>query len=75
MKLRQAAAPGPIMTIKEVASYLRVHNSTLYRMVNRGEIPVFKIGSSHRFRRDEIEKWVAEESRPRKRSKISHLVG
>ncbi len=34
-----------IMTIKEVAAYLRVHQSTLYRLIKRGKLPTFRVGS------------------------------
>jgi len=64
MKLRHAAAPSPIMTSKEVAKYLRIHQITLYKLIRRGEIPSFKIGSDYRFSRGEIEKWIAEKPRP-----------
>jgi excisionase family DNA binding protein len=59
MKPREAAALSPIMTIKDVAEYLHIHPSTLYKMIHLGEIPSFKIGSDHRFRRDEIVEWIA----------------
>jgi excisionase family DNA binding protein len=56
MKPRHAAAPGPIMTSKEVAEYLRISQTTLYRLIRRGEIPSFKVGVDYRFRRDAIDK-------------------
>lgn len=45
-----------IITIKEVADYLKLKEKTAYALVARGEIPGFKVGGSWRFRRDEIEK-------------------
>jgi len=48
------------MTIAEVAEYLQVHRSTIYRLVHKGQIPAFKIGSDYRFDRDAIEKWMAD---------------
>lgn len=63
MKPRHAAALSPIMTLKEVAEYLRIHQTTLRKLIRRGEILGFKIGSDYRFRRDEIEKWLAEKQR------------
>ncbi len=70
MKTRHVAEPGPIMTPNEVAQYLRIHYTTLYRLIRRGEIPAFKVGSDYRFRRDAIEKWVAEKQRTQERSKV-----
>jgi len=50
---------GSVMTLDEVAGYLRVHRSTLYRLINRGELPgVFRVGSDYRVLRDEFLKWV-----------------
>ena len=46
-----------VLKIKELAEYLRVHPSTLYKLVNAGEIPGFRIGSEWRFNREQIDKW------------------
>jgi excisionase family DNA binding protein len=61
MKSRHAARPTPIMTTAEVAQFLRVHRSTLYKLLRQHRIPVFKVGSDYRFYKDEVEKWMAEE--------------
>ncbi len=55
-----------ILTTKDLARYLRCHVSTLYRMVNRGEIPHFRLGTDIRFRRSAIERWLDEQGRERK---------
>lgn len=47
-----------ILTIEEVAAYLRVSERTVYEWANKGEIPCGKLGTSWRFKRSEIEKWV-----------------
>jgi len=47
-----------IMTIEEVADYLRVSERTVYEWAKKGEIPCGKIGTSWRFKRSEIQKWV-----------------
>ena len=46
-----------MMTVREVAGYLRVHEMTIYRMARRGEIPAYKLGSRWRFNRHRIEEW------------------
>ncbi len=51
------ANPIAILPIKEVASYLRLSSSTVYRMVKGGKIPAFKIGSDWRFKVDSIDRW------------------
>ena len=51
-----------IMTIREVADYLKLTEKTAYRLVAEGKIPGFKVGGSWRFRRSEIERWIDERS-------------
>ena len=47
-----------VMTLEEVAEFLRVHPSTVYRLLKSRNIPAFKVGSDWRFNIDSIEKWV-----------------
>jgi PTS system nitrogen regulatory IIA component len=47
-----------ILTLEEVAKYLRVSERTVYDWAQRGEIPSGKIGTVWRFKKTEIEKWV-----------------
>jgi PTS system nitrogen regulatory IIA component len=47
-----------IMTIDEVAAYLRVSVKTVYEWAQKAEIPCGKIGNGWRFRRDEVQRWV-----------------
>lgn len=49
-----------ILTIEEVAKYLRVSERTVYDWAQKGEIPSGKIGTVWRFKKTEIERWVNE---------------
>ena len=49
-----------ILTIEEVAKYLRVSTRTVYDWAQKGEVPAGKIGTVWRFKKNEIEKWVNE---------------
>ncbi|MDP8236896.1 MAG: PTS sugar transporter subunit IIA [Candidatus Erginobacter occultus] len=49
-----------IMTIEEVARYLRVSERTVYDWAQKGDLPAGKLGSSWRFRRDDLQRWAAE---------------
>ena len=49
-----------ILTIEEVAKYLRVSERTVYEWAQKGEIPSGKIGTVWRFKKSELEKWVDE---------------
>ena len=47
-----------ILTVKEVAEYLKVNDRTVYRMPTAGDIPAFKVGASWRFKLSELELWM-----------------
>jgi excisionase family DNA binding protein len=49
-----------VLTLAEVAQFLRVHPSTVYRLLKQGAIPAFKLGSDWRFTREAIESWTKE---------------
>ncbi len=49
-----------ILTIEEVANYLRVSDRTVYDWAQKGEIPAGKIGTVWRFKKADVEKWVNE---------------
>ena len=60
MKRRQTVQPGPYMTAKEAAAYLRIHQSTVYKLIREYQLPAFRIGSDWRFVRKSIDKWMAD---------------
>ncbi len=37
-----------VMTVKELSEYLRVHPSTIHKLLKRGELPGFRVGSASR---------------------------
>jgi|TARA_R110000796_G_scaffold102044_14_gene210928 excisionase family DNA binding protein len=47
-----------ILTLKEVAEYLKLTEKTAYRLASEGKLPGFKIGGSWRFKRDDLESWI-----------------
>lgn len=51
-----------ILTLKEVAAYLKVAERTLYRLAQDGKLPAFKVGGSWRFRKADIDSWIAEQT-------------
>ncbi len=66
MKLHQ----DEVLTIDELATYLKVSKSTLYKLVQEGKIPGQKVGKHWRFHRDVIEQWLGKDtSTERKRPK------
>jgi excisionase family DNA binding protein len=55
----ESAAPPTLMTMQEVADYLRVTRSTIHRILKRNQIPAFRIGRHWRFDLEEIDNWCA----------------
>ena len=53
-----------VLTISEVAEILRVHTTTIYRLVKRGELPGFKIGGNWRVNRASLDVWLTEARHP-----------
>ncbi|HAD06922.1 MAG TPA: DNA-binding protein [Anaerolineaceae bacterium] len=60
-----------IMTIEEVARFLKIPQSSIYRLAQQGKIPCSKIGRHWRFRRVTIEKWFDETSALYQTNKLS----
>ncbi len=60
MKYRGHAAATDVLTVREVANYLHVSHSTIYRLLKQKEIPAFRVGADWRFSVEEIERWRAE---------------
>jgi excisionase family DNA binding protein len=50
------------LTLDELAAYLKRGRSTLYKMARQGGIPATKIGSTWRFDREAIDKWLREQT-------------
>ncbi len=51
-----------ILTVREVAALLKVAEKTVYTMAQRGEIPCFKVRGQWRFRRLDIDDWIASQT-------------
>jgi excisionase family DNA binding protein len=47
------------LTTEEVLSYLQINLRTIYRLIRAGKLPAFRVGRQWRFRRDDIEAWLA----------------
>jgi excisionase family DNA binding protein len=51
-----------IMTIGEVAEYLKVTERTIYRLAAAKQIPAFKVGGSWRFSKADMDEWIKKQS-------------
>lgn len=53
---------GEILTIREVAAYLKVTERTIYRLAAEKKIPAFKVGGTWRFPQSEIDQWIRQQT-------------
>lgn len=66
MEPKPKAADGPrpertqIMTTKEIAKYLGVHEMTVYRWLKKGILPGFKIGGRWRSKKDLLDTYLVQ---------------
>lgn len=58
-----ATAEREILTLSEVAEYLKVAERTIYRLVGARKLPAFKVGGSWRFARADIDKWIKRQTK------------
>jgi excisionase family DNA binding protein len=49
---------GEMMTADEVAEYLQVNRTRIYRLLKRKELPGFKVGTDFRLRRVDVDDWI-----------------
>jgi excisionase family DNA binding protein len=55
---RRPGGENEILTIEEVAAYLRLKPQTIYKWAQEKRIPAAKIGKEWRFRRSVIDRWL-----------------
>jgi excisionase family DNA binding protein len=48
-----------ILTIREVAAFLKIGEKTAYTMAQSRQLPGFKVRGQRRFRRSDIDQWIA----------------
>jgi excisionase family DNA binding protein len=60
--MSSSPAENAIMTIGEVADYLKVTERTIYRLAGAKQIPAFKVGGSWRFSKADIDAWIKAQS-------------
>jgi excisionase family DNA binding protein len=53
------------LTVPELSKYLHVHKTTIYRLLRKGKLPGFRLGSvggDWRFSVDAIQQWQRDQS-------------
>ena len=56
--------PNKMVTVREISAYLRVHPTTIYRLLKRNQIPAFHLGSGWRFDMEAIARWRLQQKKP-----------
>jgi excisionase family DNA binding protein len=56
--MNQNQPPSEVLTVNEIAGYLRVSETTVWRWCNSGKLPAFRIGRSWRIRRTDLEQHI-----------------
>jgi excisionase family DNA binding protein len=62
-KGRTSGVPDEVLTIDELAGYLKIPKSSLYKLVRAGKIPSHKIGRHWRFGKRAIDQWLQQPHR------------
>jgi excisionase family DNA binding protein len=57
--MKDQKKPEKLMTLEEVAEYLRLSVHTIYKMAQKGKIPALKAGKKWRFRKGDIDRWLS----------------
>ncbi len=53
---------GSVMTVHDVARYLRLSEAKVYQMTRDGHVPAIRLGKTWRFRKDLIDEWIRRET-------------
>jgi excisionase family DNA binding protein len=56
-----------LMTVDEVAKYLRMRKVTIYKHSQEGKLPGFKVGSTWRYKKATIDRWIEEQETKNKK--------
>ena len=56
-----AEPTGAVLTIEELAEYLKIPKSTLYKLVRTGSVLCQKVGKHWRFHKDAIDRWLEQQ--------------
>ena len=64
-----STSEGEILTLRQVAEFLKVTDRTIYRLAAAKKIPAFKVGGTWRFSKAEITEWIQQQSKGRKADK------
>jgi len=62
-----------LLTIEELAGYLKLKPRTLYLKLRRGDIPAYKVFKEWRVRRSDLEEWLSKNIRPKREKSATEI--
>ena len=62
------------LTVKELASYIKVKEKTLYNFISHGAIPHYRIGKLIRFKQSEIDIWINSKKAVPLKKKVDDII-
>lgn len=57
---RRSPQPPAVMTVEDLARYLQLSKSSLYKLAQGGKVPGQKVGKHWRFHKEAIDRWLGE---------------
>jgi excisionase family DNA binding protein len=51
------------LTLEQIAEYLQMSTSSIYKMAQTGKIPAYKVGRQWRFKKEEVDRWIKDKKR------------
>lgn len=60
---------GDVLTIDDLAEYLKIAKSTLYKLAQEGKLPGQKVGKHWRFHRDAVDEWLKRTEQPKRKKR------
>lgn len=67
--MTSTADEGEILTLRQVAEFLKVTDRTIYRLAAAKKIPAFKVGGTWRFSKAQITEWIQQQTQGGKADK------
>ncbi|OVE82632.1 hypothetical protein BVY03_00545 [bacterium K02(2017)] len=59
-----------LLTLKEISEWLKISPQTLYKMLERGELPAIKINNKWRFEKKKIQEWLHTQRLPKQDNQL-----
>jgi excisionase family DNA binding protein len=62
-KLEDSPPTSDVMTVHDLAEYLKMSDATIYRMARAGQLPVIRLGKTWRFKKDMVDNWLKQHTK------------